>query len=349
MPKLKRLTAFLLTVVLLFSLASCSKEEEVPSATAELFAMDTYMTITCYGEQAEEAAAAAKEEIQRLDSLLSVGNSESEIAELNETGTATLSEDSIAMVSKALEVYEKTEGAFDITIYPLMVEWGFTTQEFQVPEQSRIDELLSQMGSDKLTFDEQTGEITLGTGQGIDLGGIAKGYASDRLMQIFKAYDLDAGLVSLGGNVQTYKTNTDGSKWRCGVTNPTDPDGDNYLGVLHLEDQAAVTSGAYQRNFTDEKTGKTYHHIIDPSTGYSANNGLISVTVISPSGILADALSTSFYVMGLDDTIAYWQQYGEEDQFELVLMTEDNTVYVTAGIADDFDANEEYTVETIEK
>lgn len=341
--------ALSLTLVLAFllSLCSCGIRKQVPSASKEIFAMDTYMTITCYGENCEDAVNASVEEINRLDNLLSIGKETSEISKLNESGSAVLSDDSITMIKEAIDVYQKTNGAFDITVYPLMVAWGFTTQDFTVPEESTIQELLSYMGCDKLQLNEEKKTLVLGKHQGIDLGGIAKGYASDQLIEIFKKYDLAAGLISLGGNVQTYKTNTDGSRWRCGITNPADPEGTDYLGILNLEDQAAVTSGAYQRNFTDEKTGKTYHHIIDPATGYSADSGLTSVTIICPKGIVADALSTSFYVMGLEKATEYWHTYGAEDHFEFVVQTEDGTVYATSGIADQFEVNDKFNLKVV--
>lgn len=321
-----------------------SSSEEVQSASGDIFAMDTYMTITTYGEKCEEALAAAEAEITRLDNLLSVGNADSEISQINTNGSGEISEDSQTMIEEALHVWETTDGAFDITVYPLMVAWGFTSGDFQVPEEETLQMLLSEAGSDKLTLDGST--LTLSEGQGIDLGGIAKGYTSSRLMEIFEEYDLVCGLISLGGNVQCYGTKPDGSLWRCGIQDPNNPnDGSALLGILSVADTAVITSGAYERNFTDEETGKTYHHILDPSTGYPAEAGLISATVVSSNGTRADGLSTACYVMGLDKSIEYWQTYG--DDFDLILMTEDNEVYVTAPIADNFTSD--YTVHVIER
>lgn len=306
--------------------------------------MDTYMTITCYGDRCQEALDAATEEIQRLDDLLSVGNESSEISLLNAQGSAELSEDTATMVSEALQLYKTTQGAFDITVYPLMELWGFTTGDFAVPETEQLESLLSCMGSEYLTFDEAENTLTLGEGQGVDLGGIAKGFTSDRLMEIFEEYDLVSGMVSLGGNVQCYGTKPDGSLWRCGIQNPLEPeDSSSMLGILSVENKAVITSGAYERYFEDETTGKTYHHILDPQTGYPANNGLISVTVVSEQGMLADGLSTACYVMGLEKTLQYWREYGEN--FDLVLMTEEGEVYVTEPLASSFTSD--FTVHVV--
>ena len=187
--------------------------------------------------------------------------------------------------------------------------------------------------------------LTLGNGQGIDLGGIAKGYTSDRLMQLFSEYGLDSGMVSLGGNVQLYKSKPDGSLWKCGIQDPHQgEDGSSLLGVLQAENCAIITSGAYERNFTDEE-GNFYHHIIDPATGYPAERGLISVSIISEQGILADGLSTACYVMGLDKSIEYWKS--SEQPFDMILMTDEDEVYVTEGIAERFQTD--YPVQIIRK
>jgi thiamine biosynthesis lipoprotein len=270
--------------------------------------------------------------------MLSVGNEDSEISVINAKGSGTVSQDTLEMISEALEIENTTNGAFDITVYPLMELWGFTTGDFAVPQTEQLQSALQTVGSGRIKLDEENSTITLDDGQGIDLGGIAKGFTSNRLMEIFKEYDLVSGMVSLGGNVQCYGTKTDGSLWKCGIINPLEPDDiTSLLGVVSIDNKAVITSGAYERYFEDEETGETYHHILNPKTGYPANNGLISVSVVSENGMLADALSTACYVMGLDKSIQYWQQYG--DDFDLILMTEDKEVYVTEPLSDSFSSN----------
>lgn len=320
--------------------------QEIPSSSGEIFAMDTYMTVTCYGNQCDEALQEALEEIRRLDELLSVGADESEISRINSAGSGVLSEDSNVMIKKSLELYHNTDGAFDITVYPLMKLWGFTSGNFAVPDKTELTDLLEYTGSNLLEYDEATYTLTLDKNQGVDLGGIAKGYASDRIMEIFASYGLSSGMVSLGGNVQCYGTKPDGSLWRVGIQNPLKPDdGTSFLGVLSVADKAVITSGAYERYFVDEATGETYHHILDPKTGYPANNGLISVTIVSSNGMLADGLSTSCYVMGLDGSISYWQEHG--DDFDMILMTDNGEIYVTETISEDFSS--EFTINIIQK
>ena len=332
---------------------SASETQTTNSTTAsstqpvsqEIFAMDTYMTVTAYGDNAQKGVTDAVAEIQRLDNLLSIGKEDSEISKLNKSGSAALSDDTAVMVAKALDLYKSTGGAFDITVLPLMELWGFTTQEYYVPTEDEIQSTLQRVGADKLTWDESTKTLTLGNKQEIDLGGIAKGFTSSRIMEIFKKDGVTCGMVSLGGNVHLLGTKQDGSAWRVGIQDPNNTD--DMLGVLKANDCAVITSGAYERNF--EKDGVTYHHIIDPATGKPSNSGLTSVTIVSKDGTLADGLSTSLFVMGKDKAIAYWKQHA--DEFDTILVDKDRNVYITEGIAGNFspDSVSAGQVHTIEK
>ena len=332
---------------------SASETQTTNSTTAsstqpvsqEIFAMDTYMTVTAYGDNAQKGVTDAVAEIQRLDNLLSIGKEDSEISKLNKSGSAALSDDTAVMVAKALDLYKSTGGAFDITVLPLMELWGFTTQEYYVPTEDEIQSTLQRVGADKLTWDESTKTLTWGDKKEIDLGGIAKGFTSSRIMEIFKKDGVTCGMVSLGGNVHLLGTKQDGSAWRVGIQDPNNTD--DMLGVLEANDCAVITSGAYERNF--EKDGVTYHHIIDPATGKPSNSGLTSVTIVSKDGTLADGLSTSLFVMGKDKAIAYWKQHA--DEFDTILVDKDRNVYITEGIAGNFspDSVSADQVHTIEK
>ena len=342
---MKKSLAMILCIVLLLSGTVCASaaEVEVPSASRNVFSMDTVMTITCYGERCEEAADAAVAEILRIDNLLSVGLPGSEIYQINHSGSGVLSDDAAAIVAESLALWESTGGAFDITVYPLMELWGFTSQEFHVPTEEEMAELLCRVGADKLHFDPETHRLELGEAAGIDLGGIAKGYTSHRLMEIFADYDLRAGIVSLGGNLQCYGVKPDGSLWRCGIRNPLEPDNPySFLGILSVDSKALITSGAYERYFVDEATGEVYHHILDPKTGYPVHSDLNSVTIVSDYGMLADGLSTSCYILGLEGAIEYWRQYG--DDFDMVLMTNDGEIYLTEALAPFFKSDYPSTV-----
>ncbi|MEI2992026.1 MAG: FAD:protein FMN transferase [Blautia faecicola] len=319
--------------------ASGEDADKETEASKDLFAMDTYMTLTAYGEHAQEAVDKAAERVEALDALLSTGNENSEIYHLNQNGEATLSEEGGYLVERALELYKKTEGAFDIAIYPVMQAWGFPTQDYHVPDDDTLKEKLALADASKVNYDKDTRKIFFDQdGMEIDLGGIAKGYTSSQIMQIYQDCGVTSGLVNLGGNVQALGCKTDGSKWRVAIQSPDDTE--EYLGILEIEDQAVITSGGYERYF--EEDGVTYHHIIDPAIGYPADSGLISVTIVSDDGTLADGLSTSLFIMGEEKAVQFWRE--NSDEFEAIMETSDGKLYVTEGIADSLTTDMDVTV-----
>lgn len=307
------------------------------SCTDQLFAMDTYMTFTACGKEAEEAVQEAIAEVQRLDALLSTGSERSEVSRINAAGGGELSEDSQILLERALEIYEETGGLFDPTIYPLMELWGFPTQEYHVPTEAEIQETLALVDASRVRRDGAS--VTLGAGQRLDFGGIAKGYTSARLMEIFRSHGISSGFVSLGGNVQTIGKKQDGTNWQIGIQDPDSGQGE-VIAVVEVEDRAVITSGGYERYF--EEDGNTYIHILDPRTGYPADGDLESVTVVSADGTLADALSTSLYLMGYEDAEEYWRVHREE--FDMVLITDQGEICVTEGLRDRFRSETDYTV-----
>lgn len=294
--------------------------------TRQLFAMDTVMSFTAYGKNSEQAVDAAVKEVQRLDELLSTGNPDSEVSAINTKGSGTLSDDTKTILTEAMEIYRETDGLFDVTIYPLMQLWGFPTQEYHVPTESELQKALTKVDASQIVIEGD--QVTLGTGQQMDLGGIAKGYTSARIMEIYREYGITSGMVSLGGNVQTLGTRPDGKDWNIGIQNPDGQQG-SLLAALPVENKAVITSGGYERYF--EEDGNTYIHILNPKTGYPADSGLVSVSIISENGMLADALSTSLYLMGKEKAAEYWRTHA--DAFDMILEDKDGILYVTEGIS----------------
>ena len=261
---------------------------------------------------------------------------------INQSGDGILSEETAYLVERSLDLYEATDGAFDIAIYPVMKACGFTDDNFRVPDADELKDLLTLTDASDISYDKETSQIAFKKdGMQIDFGGIAKGYTSARIMDIFRACGIKSGLVNLGGNVQALGTKKDGSSWRVAVQDPQDTD--QYLGVLSIQDKAVITSGGYERYF--EQDGRTYHHIIDPKTGYPVENGLISVSIVTADGTLADGLSTSVFIMGKEAATEYWRNHS--DEFDMILMTDDREIYVTEGIADSFES--EMDTKIIEK
>lgn len=320
---------------------SRTDHEQIPFAEKETFAMDTYMTFQAYGNRAQEAVNAAAEEIDRLDALLSTEKAGSEINTINKNGGGMLSEDTMAILDSAMKLYRDTEGIFDITVYPLIQEWGFTDRNYHVPPQSRIQKLTALVNSGKLEYQTGTQELKLPEGVSLDFGGIAKGYASDCIMKIYKKFGIESGIVSLGGNVQFCGNKADGSAWRVAIQSPDKEEG--YIGILQESDKAVITSGGYERYF--EEDGKVWHHIIDPRTGYPAENELASVTIVSSEGTKADGLSTSLFIMGKDKALAYWKNHS--DEFDAILVEKSGKISVTEGIRTSFTSD--YPFDVVEK
>lgn len=335
-------------LILIIMLVGCSNKNEVNTskttstttvndtipASKEFFAMDTYMEVDAYGDNGEKAVAKAEKEVNKLDSILSTGKSTSEISKLNKNKKQVVSADTMSLIKESVKISKETNSAFNPTIYPLMELWGFTTKNYYVPKDNEIKPLLNHMDIDNIKIDESKNEVSFkDSNMKIDLGAIAKGYTSSKIIDIFKENNIKSGMVTLGGNVQVLGKKPDGSLWKVGIQNPISES--EYLGVLQTSDKAVITSGGYERNFT--KNGKIYHHILEPSNGYPANNGLTSVTIISSDGTLADALSTSLFVMGKDKAIDFYKK--SNYNFDFILYTSDNKLFISDGIEDVFSSD----------
>ena len=321
--------------------AATPDPEAAERSTVYVDSMDTFMELSAFGSNREAALQAAKKEILRLNDILSVGLEDSEISRVNSAGSGTVSADTAAMIRESLTLFEETGGAFDLTVYPLMELWGFVSKEYHVPTEEELAETMLRVGADRVALDEETGLVTLDEGQAIDLGGIAKGFTSQRLMEIFREYGVESAIVSLGGNMQCLGTKPDGSPWRIGVKDPFNPEF-GLSAIVKIVDKAVITSGGYERYFVDEATGTTYRHIIDPATGYPAESGLSSVSIITSDGMLGDGLSTALYIMGLEKAADFWRAHSEE--FDAILIDNDGNVYVTAGIEDSVTSEHEIHV-----
>lgn len=301
-------------------------------AEGTFFAMSTYISLTVYGKSADQAILDAQAKVAELEGLWSATDEKSMVYALNHSKGAPVSVDEStgALLGFALRMAQETGGALEPTIYPVLLSWGFTTEVNRIPGEAEIQGLLQNVGYDKVRIDGN--EVTLPDGVELDFGAVGKGYTGDILVELLKEKGIASALLDLGGNVQTIGSKPDGSNWRVGLR---DPFGGEYLGVLEISDLAVVTSGNYERYFVGED-GKVYGHIIDPVTGYPAESGLASVTIIAKEGKLCDALSTALFVMGEEDAVTYWKQHRD---FDMILVTEDGEIHLTEGIKDHFSLN----------
>lgn len=311
----KKLLLGTLAVVLLAAVLLPVVQSRQQSRTE--FMMDTYVTITA-PRSAKQTVDACFAEIARLEGLLSAYRTDSEISRVNEEGydhPVAVSDEVFALLKKAQILSAATDGTFDITVKPLIDLWDMRSGRNAVPSDDAIAAVLPSVGYENLVLDEETKTVQFTVpGMGIELGAIAKGYAGDRVRDILESAGVNGAIVDLGGNIVT-TARKNGKPWRIGLQDPDQPRG-SYFTTVESAGESVVTSGPYERYF--EKDGKSYHHILDPRTGWPADTGLKSVTVISEDGTLADALSTALFVMGPDAGLAF----ADGSQLQAILLTD---------------------------
>ncbi len=333
--KTKRAGACLTCFMFSFFLSSCVPKVPVSdkSAKVEFFSMNTINTIEVRGPEAEEAANAGRDEVYRLERLLSRTDPGSEIFMVNaaEGEWTEVSEETFNLIRTAIRYCGETDGAFDLTVAPVMDLWGFTGGEHRVPDDAEILSVLDRIGYEHVLLDEAKSSVKLEIpGMSLDLGAVAKGYAGDCVIKIIQQFDVKSALINLGGNVTVFGSKPDGNGFRVAIKDPEDPE--VYLGVLELKDTNIVTSGGYERFF--ESDGKVYIHIMDPETARPAQSDLLSVSVIDPDGTRCDILSTALFVMGKEEAIRYWEEHRD---LGLVMATTDGEVLVSENLKDSFE------------
>ena len=346
--KYARLVALALCVCLLLPLGGCAGDEPVQK---QIFAMDTVMNITAYGKDAKAGIDAAVGVINSLDDVLDPNNEGSYTYQINhaEGHDVVVTPQVNEMLTTALSVYALSGGALDLSVYPLYEAWGeFKDETGTVPSDDTIKELRKNLGFGKTEITDFDGEgnfsVRMPAGTQISFGSVAKGCASKYAIDALRKSGVESGIVSLGGNVQTLGTKPDGSNWTVAVEDPNNPG--SYVGTLSVGETAIITSGSYQRYFT-AADGTKYHHIIDPSTGYPADNDLLSVTIVCKDGTLADCLSTAMFVLGQSAALNYWRNNGG---FDMIMITKDNKVLCTTGLLEVFSLTNktDYTLKMVE-
>ncbi|MCM8795725.1 MAG: FAD:protein FMN transferase [Candidatus Omnitrophica bacterium] len=253
--------------------------------------MGTFVEVTSPDKR---AASIVFNEINRIESLLSKYKEDSQISRLNKLGVLENAyPETIYIIRKSREFWLATDGAFDITIGPLMDLWGFSNKKYVLPREEKIKEILKLVGSDKIILQDKDNVVKFKTlGMKIDLGAIAKGYAVDCAVKKLRKAGIKSCLINAGGDIYCLGENF-GRPWRVAIQ---DPRKKGFLGYLELKDKAVATSGDYAQYFIKDQ--KRYTHILNPKTGYPADSGVVSVTVVADDTLTADALATAIFVLG---------------------------------------------------
>lgn len=299
-------------------------------------AMGTAVKKTIYSETKElneEANILINSRLKEFENQISVRVIDSEVDRCNRNyaagGVFQLSDNILDYLKQEMQICEETNGAFSPCIRPVSSLWGIEDGDTDVPMDEQIQSALQHSNPEDMEITED-GIIFHESGMAFDFGAVGKGAACDEVAKTLEQAKVQGAVISIGGSVLAYGDKGDGKEWHIGIQDPRAEEGEVF-GVVDVNgNQVISTSGDYEKYF--EKGGKRYHHIFDPATGYPADSGLISVTIISESGFMSDALSTACFVMGLEDGMDYAQKKG----VEAVFVTTEKKVYVTPGIQKKF-------------
>lgn len=302
----------LIALVMMLTFSSCADDNQI---TRQSFAFDTVVNITA-DEESSPLITQAFELCKKYENIFSRTNHESELYLINEGRANTPSEDIVRVMEFSRKMSLITDGAFDISIAPLVDLWNVNNKTAP-PSDGEIEDARKRVGYEKISLSPFNLQ-----GASLDMGAVAKGYIADRLIEHFRENNVDDVIVDLGGNVALLGSHS------VGIRNPFSPD--EVFARIHLKDKSAVTSGAYQRYF--EYGGKRYHHIIDPRSGKCAESGVASVTVVSPCSMYADALSTAIYILGAD-AISLCNEFPDTDA---MIITDKNSVVTTEGFEEKY-------------
>lgn len=329
-----------LTIILSLCCSGCSSARNTP-VEAEGFYMGTVITEKVYGRNAQKAADEGMKRVEEIQNKMTIQTAGSEIDNLNQAAGngqfVSLSSDSLFVLKTALKYSALSQGAFDVTVGPLDKAWGIYTNNPRILSQEEVVRLKKLVDYTDIEVNDADNTARLKrAGQVVDLGAIAKGYAGDEVINVFKKYGIKSAFVNLGGNVVTLGSKPDGTPWKIGIKDPRPAAEGDQIGVLQVDNKSVVTSGDYERYVI--KNNVRYHHILDPRTGYPSKSGLISVTIVANISIDADALSTSVFILGLDKGMALIRSLQGVDA---IMITEDKQIVITPGIKDNFTLTDE--------
>lgn len=343
----KLLIFILISLVGVIFLTACnltpSKATTTPLTRTE-FLLGTVVTISLYDHQSEEILDLAIEKLKNLENTLSINKSGTLIDEVNDAAgihPVVVDEDTYNVIAKGLSYSEMTDGAFDITVGPIVKLWNIGFPEARVPSPTEIENALPLVGFHKVTLNPDDLSVYLTEpGMRLDLGGIGKGYAADEVANLLSNEGVEHAIIDLGGNVYTLGDKPGNQLWTIGVQDPFNPRG-KIIGRLKAKNKSIVTSGIYER-FIEDEAGHKYHHILNPKTGYPYENQIAGVTIVSDSSTDGDALSTAVFAMGVEEGLKFVETL---DGIDAIFITLDSKVYVTDGLKDNFTiSNEAFTL-----
>ncbi|MCH4890556.1 FAD:protein FMN transferase [Acidaminobacter sp. JC074] len=297
--------------------------------------LGTVIDITLY-EDNEQVFQDISDLILKYDNLFSRNIPTSDISKLNESGRLTVDEETFSLIHSSVQYSELSDGYFDITINPIVELWDIGGDNPNVPSDEAIQDALKNVSYKHILY--QNNEVLLKSGTSIDLGGIAKGYITDQIVNLLKNNQIEKALINLGGNVYALGSNPEDEDWQIGIRHPELERADAIL-KLSLQNKSIVTSGVYERFLEDQ--GQIYHHIFDPFTGYPMDNNLLSVTIISDQSLDGDALSTACFNLGTEKAFELADSLG----IDIIVITKDHEAIVSKNLKDHLELlDDQYTL-----
>ncbi|WP_018249694.1 FAD:protein FMN transferase [Orenia marismortui] len=323
-------------LIMSIGLLGCSAKNTKNSTFKSDYKMGTIVQLKVYGKGVNAIVKSSFNLIDELEQEMSLNIEDSEINQVNKFAGikgVNVSHDTYQVINKALNYAKLSQGYFDPTIGPVVKLWGIGSENQRVPSKDELADKLKLVDYQLVKLNPETQNISL-TREGmiLDVGGIAKGYAADEVIELLKSQGIKSAYISLGGNVSVLGTKPDGSNWKVGIQDPKAKNRGEILGIVKVKNKTVVTSGNYERYFIED--GVRYHHILNPQTGYPARNGVISATIIAESSFDADALSTAVYILGVRKGMELISQL---DGVEVILVTEENEIYITDNLKKKFE------------
>ena len=322
-------------ILLIFPFVLCGCRN-LQKSSLSFQAMNTFVSVQTFGENSKNVNQKIKARLSELESLFSTTDSSSEIYKLNHSSEKIqVSSETYSLLSYSVKMAEIFNGHFNPALFPVIREWGFTTGNYHVPSQEKINFLLKKTDFSQIQFFDDN-FVQLQDSMSVDFGSVAKGFASDEIVKILSENNILSALIDFGGNIIAFGEKPDSSFWRIGIKNPF---GGEISLAVKVKNQMVITSGGYERFFTDENQ-KKYIHIFDGKTGFPVENEIESVTIICENGLYADTLSTALFIIGSENAVSFWR---ERKDLQMIILQKDGSILYTSPLESQIEILSEFS------